>query len=156
MSKSQKKKARQAPRYKASQLRAPIKTSNLPKEVQEFRRKFRDWEESFRNPAARMSYIQNVCQRIADAYQPEKIILFGSHAYGKPTRESDVDLLVVMKFDGNPIRQAIKISNELGLVTPMDLLIRTPEQIAARLDLEDTFMREIVERGKVMYEAKHG
>lgn len=103
-----------------------------------------------------MSYIQNVCQRIADAYQPEKIILFGSHAYGKPTRESDVDLLIVMDFDGSPIRQAIKISNELELVTPMDMLVRTPEQIAARLDIEDTFMREIVERGKVMYEAKHG
>jgi predicted nucleotidyltransferase len=128
----------------------------LPKEAQEFRRKFREWEESFRSPAARMKLIQNVCQRIADAYQPEKIILFGSHAYGKPNRESDVDLLIVMKFDGSPIRQAIKISNELGLVTPMDLLVRTPEQIAARLDLDDAFMREVLERGKIMYETKHG
>ncbi|MGH9837929.1 MAG: nucleotidyltransferase domain-containing protein [Blastocatellia bacterium] len=136
--------------------RVPLKTSDLPKEVREFRKKFREWEESYRDPAARMKLIQNICQRIADAYQPEKIILFGSHAYGKPTRESDVDLLIVMKFDGSPIKQAITISNELGLVTPMDMLVRTPEQIAGRLKIEDTFMREIVERGKVMYEAKHG
>src|SRR5205085_343309 len=102
------------------------------------------------------NYIQQICERIANRFKPEKIILFGSHAYGQPTLDSDVDLLVVMDFEGSPIQQTIKISRELGLVTPMDLLVRTPEQIQERLRIEDPFMREIVERGEVMYEADHG
>jgi len=131
-------------------------TAELPKNVQDFLQKFREWEESFRSPARRQEYIKRVCDRIAERYKPEMIILFGSHAYGQPTPESDVDLLVVMDFEGSPIRQAIKISRELGLVTPMDLLVRTPAQIQERLRIEDPFMREIVQRGKVLYEADHG
>jgi predicted nucleotidyltransferase len=125
-------------------------------QVAEYLQKFREWEESFRSPAERVEFIQRLCERIAKRFKPEKIILFGSHAYGQPTPESDVDLLVVMDFEGSPIQQAIKISRELGLVTPMDLLVRTPEQIRERLRIEDPFMREIVERGKVLYEANHG
>jgi predicted nucleotidyltransferase len=156
MNRSPEKKIKRTPRGRLALRRAPVKDVELPKEVREFRRKFREWENSFRDPAARMKLIRKVCQQIADAYQPEKIILFGSHAYGTPTRKSDVDLLIVMNFDGSPIQQSIKISGELGLVTPMDMLVRTPEQIATRLENDDLFMREIVERGKIMYEAKHG
>ena len=58
-----------------------------------------------------------------------------------------------MEFESSPIQQAIRISRELGLVTQMDLLVRTPAQIQERLRIEDPFMREIVERGEVMYEA---
>jgi uncharacterized protein len=125
-------------------------------QVKEYLQKFHEWEESFRSPAAREGYVQQLCQRIAQQYKPEKIILFGSHAYGQPTPESDIDLLVVMNFEGSPIQQAIRISRELGLVTPVDLLVRTPEQVQERLRIEDPFMREIVEHGKVMYEAHHG
>lgn len=124
--------------------------------MQDYLQKFREWEESSQSPAKRRNYIKQVCQRIADKYKPEKIVLFGSHAYGRPTPESDIDLLVVMEFEGSPVRQAIKISNELGLVTPVDLLVRTPEQVQERLRIEDPFMHEILERGKVMYEADHG
>lgn len=131
-------------------------TAGLPQAVQEYLQKFRDWEESFRTTARREQYIQQLCQRIAARYSPEKIILFGSHAYGQPTAESDVDLLVVMEYEGSPLQQAIKISRELGLVTPLDLLVRTPAQVEERLRLEDPFMREIVQRGKVLYEADHG
>ncbi|MGH9834978.1 MAG: nucleotidyltransferase domain-containing protein [Blastocatellia bacterium] len=133
-----------------------IRAAELPKNVQDFLQKFREWEESFGSPARRRKYIKQICERIAERYNPEKIILFGSHAYGRPTSESDVDLLVVMDFEGSPIQQAIKISRELGLVTPMDLLVRTPAQIQERLRIEDPFMREIVQRGKVLYEADHG
>jgi predicted nucleotidyltransferase len=117
---------------------------------------FREWTDSFHHPAQRSAYIQQVCGRIVERYHPEKIILFGSHAWGQPAPESDLDLLVVMNFAGSPVRQAITISRELGLVTPMDLLIRTPEQFRHRLEIGDSFMREIVTRGKVMYEARHG
>jgi predicted nucleotidyltransferase len=145
------KKTGKAPRLR----RKPFKESELPPEAQELRRKFREWHDSFQTRATRMAYIRKLCKRIAEAYQPEKIILFGSHAYGKPTPESDVDLLVVMDFEGRPIEQTLKIERELDIVTPVDLLVRTPEEVIARLEDGDMFMVNIFWRGKVMYEAKH-
>ena len=133
--------------------RTPLKESELPPEAQELRRKFREWKESFQSPAKRMAYIRSMCARIAKQYQPEKIILFGSHAYGTPTADSDVDLLIVMDFEGRPIEQILKIHHELDIVTPVDLLVRTPEDVKRRLAEGDMFMRLIVERGKVLYEA---
>ena len=100
-----------------------------------------------------MAYIRRLCKRIANTYQPEKIILFGSHAYGTPTPESDVDLLVVMDLEVRPIEQILKIRRELGIVTPLDLLVRTPEDVKKRVEEGDMFMRLVVEHGKVMYEA---
>jgi predicted nucleotidyltransferase len=135
--------------------RRRLKDSELPPEAQEFRRKFREWDESFQSRAKRMAYIRKLCKRIAEAYHPEKIILFGSHAYGKPTPESDVDLLIVMDYEGRPIEQSIKISNELGIVTPVDLLVRTPEEVDWRVKDGDMFMLDILKHGKVMYEDKH-
>ena len=133
--------------------RTPLKQSELPPEAQEFRQKFREWEESYQSPAKRMAYIRNICGRIAEGYRPEKIILFGSHAYGKPTSKSDVDLLIVMDFEGRPTEQTLSIHRELGIVTRVDLLVRTPEEVEKRLAEGDMFMRQIVERGKIMYEA---
>lgn len=135
--------------------RKPLKESELPPEAQELHRKFREWDESFETPAKRMAYIRKLCKRIAEAYHPEKIILFGSHAYGAPTPESDVDLLVVMDYEEPPLGQSAKMRLELGLVTPLDLLVRTPSEVERRVTEGDMFMRLIVERGKVMYESKH-
>jgi predicted nucleotidyltransferase len=138
---------------KATGLRRKTLTeAELPPEAQEFRRKFREWDESFQTKAKRMAYIRKLCKRIAEAYKPEKIILFGSHAYGEPTPESDVDLLIVMDLDVRPIEQILKIRRELGIVTPVDLLVRTPEDVKRRVEEGDMFMRLIVESGKVMYE----
>lgn len=98
--------------------------------------------------------IKSLADQIAREFHPDKIILFGSHAYGRPGADSDVDLLVIMRFRGRPVRQAIAILNKLNMLTPIDLLVRTPEQIQERLALGDRFIREILERGKVMYEAQ--
>ncbi|MGH9845715.1 MAG: nucleotidyltransferase domain-containing protein [Blastocatellia bacterium] len=135
--------------------RKPFKESELPLEARELHRRFREWDDSFQSRAKRMAYIRKLCKRIAEAYQPEKIILFGSHAYGTPTRESDVDLLIVMDYEDHPLGQTVKMRFDLGLVTPMDLLVRRPEEVKRRVAEGDKFMRLIVERGKVMYEAKH-
>ena len=97
--------------------------------------------------------VERLAEQIAREFHPDKIILFGSHAYGRPGPGSDVDLLVIMRFRGRPVRQAIAILNKLNVLTPIDLLVRTPEQVQERLALGDQFMREILERGKVMYEA---
>ena len=80
--------------------------------------------------------------------------LYG-HAYGQPTPESDLDLMVVMQFEGDPLEQAVTILNRLNMLIPIDLLVRTPEQVQQRLEMGDSFMRDIIERGKVMYEAHY-
>jgi predicted nucleotidyltransferase len=117
-------------------------------------RQYQEWHQSFETPAKRRAYIRKICRRIAEEIKPEKIILFGSHAYGKPTLDSDLDLLVVMPYEGSPLTQAVKISRQLNLMIPMDMLVRTRVQVATRLAMEDSFMREILERGKVMYQAQ--
>jgi len=122
---------------------------------EELVRQYQEWRQSFQPPAKRMAFIRKVCDCIAEEFKPEKIILFGSHAYGTPTLESDLDLLVVMPFEGSPLSQAVRISRQLKLMIPIDLIVRTPEQLNERLAMDDFFMREIVERGKVMYEASY-
>lgn len=99
--------------------------------------------------------IKQLCDQIAREFKPEKIILFGSHAYGKPQWDSDVDLLVIMPFRGRHTSKAIEILNRLNPTTALDLLVRTPQQVEKRLAMDDFFMREIIEQGKVMYEADH-
>ena len=99
--------------------------------------------------------IRRLSERIAQEFQPERIILFGSYAYGRPTTDSDVDILVVMPFKGQPVRKALEIINRVDPRFPVDLLVRTPEQIRRRIADNDFFMREIFERGHVLYEADH-
>ena len=145
-----------AARRRSRRIEAPIKVRDKePPKLVDLAEAFRIWRESFETPAKRRAYIEDVCRRIAEEFKPEKIILFGSHAYGEPTPESDLDLLVVMQYEGDYFLQASKIRRRLGLMTPMDLLVRTPEELQYRLEIGDRFMREIVERGKVMYEAAH-
>ena len=122
---------------------------------EELVRQYQEWRQSFQTPAQRMAFIRNICACIAEEFKPEQIILFGSHAYGTPTLDSDLDLLVVMPFVGSPLAQAVKISRQLKLMIPVDLIVRTRAQVNERLAMDDFFMREIVERGKVMYEAQH-
>ncbi len=121
----------------------------------ELARQYQEWQQSLQTPAKRKAFIHSLCRRIAEEFKPEQIILFGSHAYGTPTLESDLDLLVVMPFEGSPLAQAVNISRQLKLMIPLDLIVRTRQQVNKRLAMDDFFMREIVERGKVMYEAVH-
>jgi uncharacterized protein len=99
--------------------------------------------------------IKELSKQIVREFQPRKIILFGSHAHGKPTWDSDVDLLIVMAFKGRSNRQAVKIRSRIDTDVALDLLVRTPQQMSHRLAMGDTFMRDILERGKVVYEANN-
>ncbi len=101
------------------------------------------------------SQILSVADKIAQQFRPERIILFGSYAYGTPNKDSDVDLLVVMPFEGRTARQAIEIYRVIYAGFPMDLIPITPERLKHRLEIEDFFLREIIEKGKVLYEANH-
>lgn len=98
--------------------------------------------------------INDLCRQIVEGFNPQKIILFGSYAYGKPHADSDVDLLVVMPFEGRGVEQAIKIRKKNYPKMPLDLLARTPAQIREILDSGDFFFKEIMEKGKVLYESE--
>jgi predicted nucleotidyltransferase len=104
-----------------------------------------------------MQAIRSVARRISDRFQPEKIILFGSYAYGEPKPESDVDLLVVMDTPLRARQQRLEISRALSpRPFPLDIVIRTPQQVQERLAMGDPFLREITSRGKVLYERHRG
>lgn len=96
--------------------------------------------------------IQEFADKVARRFRPERIILFGSYAYGKPTPDSDVDLLVVMPCKRRPLDQALQIRLTLNARFPLDLIVRTPTELRRRLAGGDFFLREIIERGKVLHE----
>jgi len=102
-----------------------------------------------------MKQIDDLTSQIAREFSPERIILFGSHAYGQPGNDSDVDILVVLPFKGKPVRKAIEIRNKINAGIPLDLIVRTPEQLAERIAQNDWFMREILERGLTLYAANN-
>ena len=97
--------------------------------------------------------IQALAEKIATVFRPEQIILFGSYAWGMPTADSDVDLLVVLPFEGKSWRMAATIRHQLRSPFPVDLIARTPEQLQQRLQQGDTFLQEITHNGRVLYEA---
>lgn len=93
-------------------------------------------------------------KRIVSELKPEKIILFGSYAYGKPTPDSDVDLLVIMNTKAKEIDRYVAVSNLLyPRQFPVDILVKTPKEVeAASRKKGNFFMREILTKGKVLYE----
>ncbi len=97
--------------------------------------------------------IKRVCAQIARLFQPERIVLFGSYAYGHPTSDSDVDLLVVMPFVGKGFRKASEIRSRIDADFPLDLVVRTPAELRRRLEHGDYFLREATEKGELLYAA---
>lgn len=103
-----------------------------------------------------MQDIRRYCDAIAAAFKPQRIILFGSHAYGKPTPDSDVDLLVVMsKPRRHWMRTTQKIHEKVSAGFPVDVLVRDPAFLRERLREGDNFLEEITTKGRVMYEGRH-
>src|SRR5437868_7507534 len=97
--------------------------------------------------------ILSLSAMIAREFKPNIIILFGSYAYGRPDEDSDVDILVVLPFEGKPVRKALEIIGKVNPKIPVDLIVRTPEQVKERLAGNDWFMREIFEKGRKLYES---
>jgi predicted nucleotidyltransferase len=105
------------------------------------------------SPNIPLAAIRRFARRLAERFHPEKIILFGSYAYGTPHAESDVDLLVIMPAR-DVVNQAIRISRAFARPFALDLIVRTPRQVERGLREDDWFLREITDRGKVLYEAE--
>lgn len=100
-----------------------------------------------------MGEILEISKAIYHNFKPDKIILFGSYAYGDPQADSDVDLLVVLPYEGNGLRKTSEILQKIQPKFAIDLLVRTPGEIEQRLAWNDFFLHEILEKGKVLYES---
>lgn len=106
------------------------------------------------DPKLRKS-LRRVVRRIVETYQPEKIILFGSYAYGQPHPDSDLDLLIIKETDKRPIDRRIAVRTLLRPLKPrptVSPLVVTQDEITTRLKMGDPFANEIVTRGRVLYE----
>jgi uncharacterized protein len=92
-------------------------------------------------------------EKIVQALKPEKIVLFGSYAYGTPNPHSDVDLLVVMKTKASLKDRSWAVSRLLlPRPFPVDILVKTPKEVEKALQNGDFFLKEILTRGKVLYD----
>lgn len=104
-------------------------------------------------PHVNMDVLENIVRKIVETFQPERIILFGSYAYGTPARDSDLDLLVIMDTKARPAERSARIARVCRpRYLSMDILVRTPGEVAERLKGFDPFLEEILTRGKVLYE----
>jgi uncharacterized protein len=97
-------------------------------------------------------HIIEFADEIAHRYSPHKIVLFGSQATGVPNEDSDVDLLIVMDFEGRRTRKAAEILCAIDPPFPVDLFLRTPEEIRHRLEIGDYFMKSIIAEGRTLYD----
>src|SRR5436189_5752977 len=103
----------------------------------------------YRGADVPMSVIRRFARQVAERFGPEKIILFGSHAYGQPHADSDVDILVVMPAR-NELDQSFKIRCAIRAPFPMDLLVRTPKNLQWRLEGGESFTTEVVSTDRVL------
>ena len=97
--------------------------------------------------------IQEVADKIAREYKPEKIILFGSYAWGSPTPDSDVDLFIIKKTENTR-----EMTREIDRFVfprpfPIDLIVYTPKQ-AEKQSKIDFFIRNILNKGVFLYDAR--
>src|SRR5260370_39635235 len=108
----------------------------------------------YRGADVPMRLIRRFAREVAERFHPDKIILFGSYAYGAPHADSDVDILVVMPCR-NQLDQAVKISLAIDPPFPLDIIVRTPYNMRWRLAEGDSFLQEITTQGTGLYEKNH-
>ncbi len=102
----------------------------------------------------RAAAIQAVAHEIVEKFHPQKIILFGSYAYGIPTEDSDVDLLVLIEPPDSTLRTAARISAAIEHPFPLDILVWAPRQFEESVQRKGSFATEVASKGVVLYEAR--
>ncbi|MBI3599860.1 MAG: nucleotidyltransferase domain-containing protein [Nitrospinae bacterium] len=98
--------------------------------------------------------ITQIVEKIKKYFQPEKIIVFGSFAWGNPTRDSDLDLFIIKDTKEKPRKRALevrRIISEENAFVGIDILVYTPEEFRKRMEMGDSFLSKIMKKGKVMY-----
>ncbi|MBU4481541.1 nucleotidyltransferase domain-containing protein [Patescibacteria group bacterium] len=96
--------------------------------------------------------IKEITEKIVKEFQPEKIILFGSFAYGKPKPSSDIDLLIIKKSKKRKVERIKEVLMKVESEIPLGPLVYTPKEIQERLYLGDFFFQSIFKKGKLLYE----
>lgn len=99
--------------------------------------------------------IRDLSERIAAEFSPDRIILFGSYAYGTASDDSDVDLLVILPFEGKGFHKSLEILNTVDPQFSVDLIARRPDDTQRRYVQGDPMIREALDRGSVLYERRH-
>ena len=100
--------------------------------------------------------IQQIVEKLVAGYAPQKVILFGSHAYGDPTSDSDIDLLIIKETPERFIDRWVAVRRILSdpkRMVPLETLVLTPQEVSRRLAIGDQFLAEIMEKGEVLYAA---
>ncbi|MCK4330544.1 nucleotidyltransferase domain-containing protein [candidate division WOR-3 bacterium] len=99
--------------------------------------------------------LKEIVAKIARHLDPDRIILFGSYAYGEPGKDSDLDLFIVMESNERPSKRRIMV-NQLfwEREMAMDFIVKTPSEVKERLAIGDPFVKKIIKKGKVLYERK--
>lgn len=108
----------------------------------------------YQSPDIPLSAIRRFARQLGERFHPDRIILFGSYAYGQPHAGSDVDLLVVMPT-ASEVNQSIRMTLAFEPPFPLDLIVRTPVKLKRRLAEGNHFLQQIVTRGKVVYEVRN-
>ncbi|MEW6203673.1 MAG: nucleotidyltransferase domain-containing protein [bacterium] len=100
--------------------------------------------------------IQEIIDRIVQAVDPEKIIIFGSYAYGLPHKHSDLDILVIKESNLPRYERSIPVNEALcDLIMPMDVIVYTPDEMDEWQNVPEAFITSIVKNGKVVYEKQN-
>ena len=102
------------------------------------------------------SCVQDILRKLVAAYTPSRVILFGSHAYGNPRTDSDIDLLIIKETSERFIDRWVtvrRILSDPGRTVGLETLVLTPQELSSRLAMGDQFLTEIVEKGEVLYAA---
>ncbi|MFH1540667.1 MAG: nucleotidyltransferase domain-containing protein [Elusimicrobiota bacterium] len=100
-------------------------------------------------------YLNEIVRKITSNFNPEKIILFGSYAYGHPTTDSDIDIMVVMNTEEKPHKRAASLRKLLkNLGVPKDIIVKTPNEFERFKDIIGTIVYPAAHKGKVLYEKK--
>jgi predicted nucleotidyltransferase len=99
--------------------------------------------------------IARIAETIGREYRPQKVILFGSYAHGRPTKDSDIDLFIVKDTSARMVDRFVEVKQLIydpQLRIPVSPLVYTPQELEERLSMGDDFVREIIREGKVLYE----
>lgn len=108
------------------------------------------------NNAEVRKVILEMVEKIKKEYQPERIILFGSFAYGSPDHDSDIDLLIIKDTSERPIDRRVAVTRLVSdpkRLIPFEPIVLTPQEIASRLKIGDQFIDEILRKGEILYGA---